>query len=82
MNKVDEVYEEFWKVIIEPNGEIDFDQVKKELYDYACVMHEVAKVYCELTGSRISKPNTKAESVISVVNEHYCDYCPYMDDCV
>ena len=74
MNNVNVVYEEFWKSIIEPDGEIDFEQVKKELFDYWVVIHEVSKVYCEITNGKFSKPNTKAEYIIEAVDE-YCENC-------
>ena len=71
MNNVNAVYEEFWKSIIEPDGEIDFEQVKKELFDYWVVIHEVSKVYCEITNGKFSKPNTAAEYIIEAVEEYY-----------
>ena len=70
MSDVNKVYEEFWKFIIELDGEIDFEQVKRELYDYRIVMQEVSKVYCEITEGKFSKPNTKAEYIIEVVDEY------------
>ena len=54
MSDVNKVYEEFWKFIIELDGEIDFEQVKRELYDYRIVMQEVSKVYCEITDGTFS----------------------------
>ena len=70
MSDVNKVYEEFWKFIIELDGEIDFEQVKRELYDYRIVMQEVSKVYCEITEGKFSKPNTKAEHIIEAVDEY------------
>lgn len=58
-------YEEFWKEIVERNGRLNKEQVKKELYDYSILLQEVPKVYYHLTGGRISKPNTLANEVIS-----------------
>jgi len=75
MNKVDEVYEEFWKVIIEPNGEIDFDQVKRELYDYYIAMQEVSKVYFEITDGKFSKPNTLAQYILDEFYERLNEHC-------
>ena len=70
MSDVNKVYEEFWKFIIELDGEIDFGQVNRELYDYRIVMQEVSKAYCEITGNKFSKPNTKAEHIIEAVDEY------------
>ena len=64
MKEVNKVYDEFWKDIIEPDGIIDFDQVKRELYDYRTCLMEVPKVYDEITNGKISKPNTTAEYVL------------------
>ncbi len=59
-----DVYERFWKDIIETNGVFDIEQVKKELSDYEFLLEQVPIVYCEVTGNRISKPNTYAFEVI------------------
>ncbi len=60
-----QVYEEFWKDIIEDeNGNLNKDQVKRELADFYFIMNEVPKVYMEVTGGMISKPNTFAFEVI------------------
>lgn len=67
--EVTEVYEDFWRDIIEPNGVVDLDQVKRELHDFKVVMEEVRKVYYTITGGRISKVNTAATAVLGVVEE-------------
>ena len=70
-DKIEKVWENFWKEIVcRPDGEIDIDQLKLELFDYYVIFSEVSKVYDELTGSRISKPNTYAYEVISRANEY------------
>lgn len=66
---VEDNYNNFWKDILEVNGQINLEQLKKELYDYACMIREVSIVYDTLTMGRISKPNTKAQVVIDEVNE-------------
>lgn len=66
---VEDCYNNFWKDILEENGELDWEQVKKELFDYANILREVSIVYDTLTMGRISKPNTKAQVVIDEVNE-------------
>jgi hypothetical protein len=68
--EVEQCYQEFWKDIIEkPDGTIDVEQVKKELYDFRVMMREVRKVYDDVTGGKFSKPNTAAEHIIDAVNE-------------
>ncbi len=69
---VDVVFEEFWSLIlIDDQGDIDLDQVKKELFDFWQVMQEVPKVYCHITGNQVSKILAKAEVVISLADDSY-----------
>ena len=64
---VDRIFDDFWRPILTGNGdEVDLELVKKELYDYHFVMCEVVKVYDHITNSTLTKPNYKADSVISV----------------
>ncbi len=62
-------FEDFWKDIVVKNGKVDIEQVKKELHDYHILLKEVPEVYMEVSGGRISKPNTLASEVISEFNE-------------
>lgn len=67
-----EIYDEFWKEIIEnEDGTINLDQLKKELSDYHFIMGEVSKVYCEVTDDMISKPNTYAFEVINLFERKF-----------
>jgi len=66
----EQVYDEFWKEIIEPNGVVDMAAVKKELYDYAFVLDQVPKVYMHVTGGAMSKPNYYAGDVIREADDH------------
>ena len=66
-------YNELWRDIVETDGQLDPKKVKRELYDYSVVMREVSKVYDELTGGRISEPNTAAGFVIGAVIERLCN---------
>lgn len=59
-----QVYDRYWKHLVEVNGVVDMELVKNELADYEFVLDQVPLVYCELTGSRVSKPNTYAFEVI------------------
>lgn len=69
-NNVEDVWSTFWKpIIVKDNGQIDLDQLKKELFDYHTIMGEVARVYCHISGNRVSKPNTAAEVLISMYDE-------------
>lgn len=62
--------EDFWTNEVYPNGVMP-QQVQNELSDYHAIIGEVAKVYDTITGGRISKPNTRADDVISETEDHY-----------
>jgi hypothetical protein len=59
---------EFWSKFVYPEGAKATD-IQNELMDYHEMLGEVDKVYDHITCGRISKPNTKASSVIAVANE-------------
>lgn len=61
----EKTYADFWKSIVEnPDGTLNLDQVMRELHDYHQMIEQVPLVYSEVTGGRISKPNTMASAVI------------------
>jgi hypothetical protein len=65
-----DTYRENWKEIVErPDGTLNLDQVARELHDYWGLMRRVAEVYDNVTGGRISKPETMPGPVINRVNE-------------
>lgn len=71
---VEQVYQDFWKSIIcKEDGSIDIEQLKKELYDCHVMLEQVPKVYCEVTGGVLSYPTYKAETVLNIFREKYCD---------
>jgi hypothetical protein len=79
MEKHEQVYQEFWKGIVEDeNGIVDMEQIKKELADYRVLLQEVPKVYDELAG--FSKPHTRAGVIIDAVNERMIDKQIAFDD--
>lgn len=72
MERYEELYENFWKSIIEnEDGTTNIDQVKRELADYSDLMKNVTTVYSELAG--LSKPNTDPIYIIERVNETMID---------
>ena len=75
MNDVEKKYQDFWKPLVEKDGVVDMEQVKKELFDFATLIDNVAKVYCHVTGNQISKPLTDPDVVISVADEYYDGIC-------
>lgn len=75
------VYEHFWKALVEKeDGSLNVDQVKKELADYKIMLDEVPKVYNELAG--LSKPLTRAEAIISIVEDRMIDRQMAYDDLI
>ena len=70
-NEVDTVYETFWKPLIEQNGKLNVEQLKKELFDFWQVMQSVPKVYSHVTGGKISKILTDPQVVNSMADDHY-----------
>ncbi|WP_226035754.1 hypothetical protein [Aquibacillus saliphilus] len=69
MEKYERVYDEFWKDIVEENGKVNLDQIKRELADYRQLLNDVPKVYEEVCG--LSKANTRPDYVINYLNDHY-----------
>ncbi len=67
--KVEKVWQDFWMPLVAPDGRVDMEQIKKELYDFRQIMKEVSRVYEYVTGGAISKINTKAEEVIIIYKE-------------
>lgn len=53
---VQKVFEDFWKSLVVKDGELDVEQVKKELYDYKVMMANVSELYVNITGGQLSKP--------------------------
>ncbi|MEK4705786.1 hypothetical protein [Bacillus sp. FSL H8-0512] len=79
MENYEKIYQSFWKKILEDEeGNLNIEQVKKELYDYKILLEEVPKVYGELTG--FSKAHTRSEAVIKQVNERMIDKNDAFDD--
>ena len=62
-------FDEFWQEIVCPNGEWNYDQIKKELFDFYNIIGQVSLVYDAITHGRISKPGTPADAVINCADE-------------
>ena len=58
-------YNDNWKDLVETNGKMDLGKVARELSDYWIAIGEVAKVYSEISGGRLSKITYKAEGVLA-----------------
>ena len=67
------IYDEFWKSIVtDSEGNLDVEQVKRELHDYKIMLDNVPTVYDELAG--LSKPLTHAQAVIDAAREKQSNY--------
>ncbi len=65
-------FEEDWKELVcKEDGVLDKDKVMRELHDYSVLLENVPKVYCHITGGKISKPNTFASVVIAEADDSY-----------
>ena len=60
----------FWKDIIYRDGKIDEEQVLKELSDFYYVMKQVPRIYCHITGGKLSKVMYSAETIIAESNDY------------
>ena len=67
--EVEECWNNFWEDIIVKDGNLDLDQIKKELYDYHLLLENTRKLYFELTNGAISKPLTEPSVIINLVEE-------------
>lgn len=68
--EVEKVWEEFWApIVLNADGSVNLDQVKKELYDFRTCIEEVTKVYDSITNGQFSKPTTTAAYVIDAVEQ-------------
>lgn len=68
---VESVYQEYWAPLVERDGVIDIEQVKKELFDFWRIMQRVPRVYCHITGGQVSKILTDADVVCALADDHY-----------
>lgn len=69
-NSVEQIWNEFWKPMLEKDGVINVEQLKKELADFYYLMHQVPKVYMHITGGRMSKIFYDADTVIQLADEY------------
>lgn len=69
---VEQVYQDFWKdIICDDDGNIDVEQLKKELCDFYKMIQEVPKVYYEVTDGTLSKCLYDAETVLRLFRDKF-----------
>ena len=71
---VEREWKDFWEPIVAPEGKLDLEQLKKELYDFRVVMQEVEKVYIHVTGGKLSKCNVAAQHVIDEYEKTFDEF--------
>jgi len=66
----EQTYNDHWKELVEnPDGTLNKDSVMRELHDFSFLQDQAARVYCHVTGDRLSKLSYFASSVIAVADE-------------
>ena len=65
-----QIYLDFWRPLVAPQGVVDMTQVLKELYDYRTLMKSASLVYDAVTCGRISKVNTIPSAVIAEFEDY------------
>jgi|SRR6478736_5589737 len=65
----EQTWVDYWQDICSDECGLLLDQIKRELHDYKTLLKNVPLVYDEITGGRISKPNTDPVHVIQAVND-------------
>ncbi len=70
MTDYEKAWDEFWAPIVcDPDGTVNWDKLKRELFDYRTLMGSVPRVYMHVTGGRVSKPNTDPGVVCQLADE-------------
>lgn len=64
-----EVYNKFWKPIVERKGKINKKQLMRELWDWHYQMEQIPIIECEITGGALSKIGYSAEQVLGLYRE-------------
>lgn len=66
-----QIYNNFWKDIVEVKGKPIMSRIKKELYDYHFLLKQVPKVYSAISEGLLSKPNYYASVMIEQLEEKF-----------
>jgi hypothetical protein len=81
-NSPELLWNSFWKKICtNPDGSLNLEQIKKELADFHYLIQEVPKVYCEITGNKMSYPNYPANSVLQAYEDHLDEMEAEQEEC-
>ena len=65
-----QAYDAHWKHIVEnEDGTLNKDQVARELSDALVIQQHLTRIYCEVSGDRVSKPFTLPSVVIAMYHD-------------
>jgi hypothetical protein len=55
----EQTFDEFWReIVVNPDGTLNLDALKRELHDYRALLENVPEVYAHVSGGKVSKANT------------------------
>lgn len=66
---------EFWESVFSEDYPFNKENAYKELSDFYFILEQVPKVYCAVTGDRLSKPMYPAKIVIEAYEEDLNKIC-------
>lgn len=61
---------DFWKDIVSKDGELDREQLQKELLDYHYILKQLPEIYCHITGGLLSKQMYSAKTIIASSDDY------------
>jgi hypothetical protein len=64
-------WQEFWKDIVTEYGNLDLEQIKKELSDYKMMMETLSEINSELSDGLLSYPTYPAKTILNVFYEKF-----------
>ena len=70
---VNREWEAYWCALLAPNGALDVERVKREMYAFGMLADDVSKVYMAVTGDKVSKPGTDPDVVIGLAKERFVE---------
>lgn len=69
---VDKDFKELWEnLIINKDGSINLEAVKRELSDYRVLMHNASEVYNHITNGKITNTTTMGRDIIVAADDKY-----------
>lgn len=71
LTSTNDIYNQFWKQLVEKDNKPNLDFIKKELADYYKILQNVPKVYKHISGH--SSPFTDSSVIISDTDYHYAE---------